>query len=233
MIEYVSKDKVKNITLLTETLAEKLPKNILKYIDINGIDYGLAWWLYPIATTTSSTPENFYKIPFVDDDGTIKIVKLGEDIYPDANLCLRPVLRMNRNFKCQVNKIYVCGGVFWIGISDEYLLYYDDVDNFEAVPIIEPPVTEIKLDNFNNNPTDRFWMSSIQKDLDEFWRYAYFLDKYLVLYDDDTYFCSDDITECLNKIYDGLESGKYSKINLVNTQTEKQKMFTMNDLDNL
>lgn len=96
-------------------------------------------------------------------------------------------------------------------------MYYDDVDNFEAVPIIEPPVTEIKLDNFNNNPTDRFWMSSIQKDLDEFWRYAYFLDKYLVLYDDDTYFCSDDITECLNKIYDGLESGKYSKINLVNT----------------
>ena len=76
-------------------------------------------------------------------------------------------------------------------------------------------------------------MSGIQKDLDEFWLYADDAYKYVIFYDDDIKYESDDISECLNKIYDGLESGKYSKINLINTDNKKQKSFTINDLENL
>ena len=119
MIQYLNKDKIKYISLLTVLQAQKLSKDLLKYKNFEGTDYELSWWLYPIAHTMTHDLDDYYKIPFVDDFGKIKFAELGTDIYPAAVAGLRPVLRLKNDAGCEINKLYSCGGVIWICISSD------------------------------------------------------------------------------------------------------------------
>lgn len=132
-----------------------------------------------------------------------------------------PALRVSNLPNLKMGDIVECLDMNWYYVGDDLILAVDSIGKHYF--------------NHNGNKPNAniFEGSDIQKYLQD-WLEEQKPKKYF-LFDFETKekIKNDDLNQLLEIIYDRLESGKSSKLKLINNFNKKQKIFTLNDLENL
>lgn len=207
----IPQNDIKEITLLSVDEAEKIPKWILATGDW--------WWTRSPGFPSSIVPNNNSNgVVWVYIDGYV--IEFGHNVNDDT-LAVRPALRISNLPNLKIGDIVECLDMNWYYVGDDLILAVDSIGKHYF--------------NYDKNKPNAniFEGSDIQKYLQD-WLEEQKPKKYF-LFDSDTKekIKDDDLNKLLEIIYDRLESGKSSKLKLINNLNKKQKIFTLNDLENL
>lgn len=202
----INQKYIKNITLLSRDEAEKLPQDIRKF--------STWWWLRSVGV-------DFNSAAYVFDTGIVNY--LGYDVN-NTDPGVRPALICDNleSLDFKIGDYVTALGKIWQYIGNDMILLSGE------------PLTRMAFRKESDAPDANVYeKSDVKKYLDN-WLKTNKSYKYLL-------YCnttgenkkSDDLQFLLKIVYDYLESGEESKITVKNLKTGKQKIFTINDIEDL